>query len=251
MSSESMAELVIPGSEGGTIGRVPLSRRIADRIEGMVASGEFAMGARLPAQRELATQLGVSRAVLREAISTLEASGLLRTEAGSGTFVIARGAVSVPRSASKEFLPAGSYGKLDICRFRFVFEPACARLAAMRISDEDFERLDANLLAFKDQVRLGNFQQSALIDEAFHHLIIEIAAVPLFIDLHLSFRQMLIETVTMPLNTHSRGWEPVVEHERILEALRRRDPDESFYYLKSHITRSSERLGFVLADDVL
>ncbi len=98
--------------------------------------------------------------------------------------------------------------------------------------------------------RVGNFEQSAQTDEAFHHTIVEIAGVPLFTDMHRSFRQMLLDTLTMPVKARSRGWEPVVEHERILEALKRRDPDEATYYMQSHIMRSSERLGYVLPSDV-
>lgn len=132
-----------------------------------------------------------------------------------------------------------------------MFEGSSARLAAMRITDDDVEKLNSNLLLFKEQVRVGNFDESAQTDVAFHHLIVEIAAVPLLTDIHKSFQQMLLDTLTMPARIHSRGWEPVVEHERILEALKRRDPDEATYYMQSHITRSSERLGYVLPSDVL
>jgi len=195
--------------------------------------------------------MGISRTVLREAISMLEASGILRTEAGSGTYV----AESKPRQddlvRGTSMGLVGPYAKLDISRFRYVMESNCARLAAMRVTDPDIQKLEANLALFKEQTRVGNFDLSAQADEAFHHLIVEIAAVPLFIDLHRAFRQMLLETIAMPVNVRSRGWEPVVEHERILVALKRRDPDEASYYMQSHITRSSERLGYVQADEVL
>ena len=53
------------------------------------------------------------------------------------------------------------------------------------------------------------------------------------------------------LPQYNRAWEPVAEHERILEALRRRDPDEARYYMQSHIVRSAERLGITDASDIL
>lgn len=235
----------------GETSRLPLPRLAARQIQRKIEAGEFPVGARLPAQRELSASMGISRTVLREAISVLEASGFLRTEAGSGTYVAASAPETESLVASNAIGLTGSYAKLDICRFRHMFEGACARLAAMRITDDDVERLNSNLLLFKEQVRIGNFDQSAHTDVAFHHMIVEIAAVPLFTDIHRSFRQMLLETLTMPVRVRSRGWEPVVEHERILEALKRRDPDEATYYMQSHITRSSERLGYVLPSDVL
>ena len=49
---------------------------------------------------------------------------------------------------------------------------------------------------------------------------------------------------------YTRAWEPVAEHEKIIEALKRRDPDEALYYLRSHIVRSADRLGIVDAREI-
>lgn len=245
-------KLVRPEGEEGNLLRLPLPRLAARHIQEKIDAGAFAAGDRLPAQRELAISMGISRTVLREAISMLEASGVLRTEAGSGTYVVddAGPKPEIPAPVDAAGL-AGPYAKLDISRFRYVIESYCARMAAMRITDADIGKIEANLLLFKEQVRTGNFDQSIRTDEAFHHLIVTIAAVPLFVDLHRSFRPMLLDTIAMPMNLHASRWEPVVEHERILVALKRRDPDEAAYYMQSHITRSSERLGYVQADEVL
>lgn len=244
-------KLVRPFGEDGDNLRVPLPRLAAKHIQEKIDAGVFTVGDRLPAQREFANDMGISRTVLREAITMLEASGILRTEAGSGTYVAERKPKREDMVAGDAIGLAGRYAKLDISRLRYVMESYCARLAAMRVTDADIQRLNSNLTSFKEQVRLGDFEQSARTDEAFHHLIVEIAAVPLFVDFHSSFRQMLLETLTMPVEVHSRCWEPVVEHERILVALERRDPDEASYYMQSHITRSAERLGYVQADEVL
>lgn len=227
--------------------RVPLARRVAQRIQDEIFSGKFGDGDRLPPQRELAVEFGVSRTILSQAIASLEQSGIVRTEVGSGSYV------SLPKGAGPQnasFKLAGDYEKLDICRFRHVVEGACARLAAMRVTDQQLESLRANVALFKEQVRTEDFYASALTDEAFHHLIVEIADVRLFIDMHNMVRPMLLDTLTLPKTMQRRGWEPVVEHERILEALRRRDPEEAVYYMQSHIVRSSERLGFLLPEDI-
>lgn len=244
-------KLVRPDGEDSDHLRQPLSRLAVKHIQEKIEAGEFSVGDRLPAQRELAISMGISRTVLREAISMLEASGILRTEAGSGTYVAEGKPKQDDLVRGTSMGLTGPYAKLDISRFRYVMESNCARLAAMNVTDHDIQKLEANLTLFKEQTRIGDFDQSAQADEAFHHLIVEIAAVPLFIDLHRAFRQMLLETIAMPVNVRSRGWEPVVEHERILVALKRRDPDEASYYMRSHITRSSERLGYVQANEVL
>lgn len=229
--------------------RVPLARRVAQRIQDDIFAGKFVDGARLPPQRELAVEFGVSRTILSKAIASLERSGIVRTEVGSGSYV------SLPVKTSEArvsgFTIAGDYQKLDICRFRHVVEGACARLAAMRVTDNEIEELRSNVALFKEQVRTEDFHASAQTDDAFHHLIVRIAGMKLFMDIHNMVRPMLLDTLKMPVNVQGRGWEPVVEHERILEALKRRDPDEAVYYMQSHIVRSSERLGFLLPEDVL
>ena len=66
-----------------------LYRQIADQIAGLIGNGEFAHGSRLPAERELATLLGVSRTSVREALISLEIGGLVDVRVGSGVFVTA------------------------------------------------------------------------------------------------------------------------------------------------------------------
>ncbi|MBV9749779.1 MAG: FadR family transcriptional regulator [Acetobacteraceae bacterium] len=222
-------------------GRPGVAKSVAARISDMIASGELRRDERLPSQRDLARALGVSRPAIREAISSLEAAGVLRVEPGRGMYTMA---VALVETA----LP---YSRLDMCQFRHLIEGQSARLAAMKITDEGLDQLGRNLQAFKTETRAGDLQASARTDFAFHHLIIVFAGVRLFAHLHLEFRETLLEMLAIPTSQHSRAWEPVPEHERIVEALRRRDPDEARYYMQSHIVRSSERLGIMLASDLI
>src|SRR6478672_3812135 len=67
-----------------------LYRQIADQLAELIARGEFPPGTRLPAERELAVSLGVSRTSVREAIISLEMSGLVEVRVGTGIFVTTR-----------------------------------------------------------------------------------------------------------------------------------------------------------------
>jgi GntR family transcriptional regulator, transcriptional repressor for pyruvate dehydrogenase complex len=235
-------------------------RSVANRIESMIESGELAEGARLPSQRHLSSGFGVSRTSLREALSLLEASGVLRTEPGRGTFVRAAPAKPGPVQRADAngtaltvwSFPAGTtYTKLEVCRFRHLIEGQSGRLAAMRITDQQVELLERNLSTFKNQTRAMDLEASAVTDFEFHQLIVQFAGVKLFTDLHLACRELVMLAVKMPRAQYNRAWEPVVEHERILEALKRRDPDEARYYMQSHIVRTADRLGILLADDLV
>lgn len=121
----------------------------------------------------------------------------------------------------------------------------------MRITDGEIQQLEENLNVFKAQTRAIDLEASARTDFAFHQLIVEFSGVRLFRDLHLYFRDVIMQAVQMYGSQYTRAWEPVVEHEKILEALKRRDPDEALYYLRSHIIRSADRLGIADAREIL
>ena len=243
----------------------PVSKTVARRIEEMIAAGDVDGDGRLPSQRELSLQLGVSRTSVREALSQLEAAGVLRTEPGRGTFWQAdkrqlnRRAMNANAADTLAGIARGmdvvsedaTYSKLEISRFRYLIESQSARLAAMRITDAQLQMLERNLNAFKSQTRAADLEASAATDFEFHHMIVRFAEVRLFSDMHEAFRSLVMHAVRMYKSQYNRAWEPVAEHERILEALRRRDPDEARYYMQSHITRSAERLGITDASEIL
>ena len=234
-----------------------LSKKVALRIEDMIASRS---DARLPSQRELSSLFGVSRTSVREALSLLEASGKLRTEPGRGSFWVGVAAdKSLPASLNGlhnvegdgEFPSKKTYPKSEISRFRYLIEGQSGRLAAMRITDREIAQLERNLNTFKGQTRDMDLEASAQTDFEFHQLIVEFSGVRLFRDLHLYFRDVILQAVQMYRSQYSRAWEPVAEHEKIIEALKRRDPDEALYYARSHIVRSADRLGIVDAREIL
>ncbi|HEX4883273.1 MAG TPA: FadR/GntR family transcriptional regulator [Casimicrobiaceae bacterium] len=101
-----------------------LYRQIADQIRGLIRSGEFQAGARLPPERDLAKQLGVSRPSVREALIALEVEGLVEVRIGSGIYVLSPGQKAPAAGADA---PAGPF---ELLRARYVIEGECAALAA-------------------------------------------------------------------------------------------------------------------------
>ncbi len=233
----------------------PLSKKVALRIEAMIAASA---DTRLPSQRELSSRFGVSRTSVREALSLLEASGKLRTEPSRGSFWVDNAAAGPGNGHAENGagthadLPLGKvYRKSEISRFRYLIEGQSSRLAAMRITDDEIQQLDRNLVLFKAQTRAMDLEASAHTDFEFHQSIVEFSGIQLFMDLHLHFRDVIMQAVQMHSSLYTRIWEPVAEHEKIIEALRRRDPDEAVYYLHSHIVRSADRLGIIDENEIL
>jgi DNA-binding FadR family transcriptional regulator len=104
-----------------------LYRQIADQIRGLIHSGEFPAGARLPPERDLAKQLGVSRPSVREALIALEVERLVEVRIGSGIYVL-----GPTGTADGEEPPAvhAEAGPFELLRARYVIESECAALAA-------------------------------------------------------------------------------------------------------------------------
>src|SRR6187200_2430011 len=103
-----------------------LYRQIADQIAALIDAGEYSSGQRLPPERDLARQLGVSRPSVREALIALEVEGLVEVRIGSGIYV--RGAA--PGGGSPGGPAEAAAGPFELLRARYVIEAECAALAA-------------------------------------------------------------------------------------------------------------------------
>ena len=105
-----------------------LYRQIAEQLRSLMQSGEFPAGSRLPAERELAQQMGVSRPSVREALIALEVEGWVEVRTGSGVYVLER-----PEAVNGHAVqvPASEWGPLELIRARRVIEGEIASMAAL------------------------------------------------------------------------------------------------------------------------
>ena len=108
-----------------------LADSTAQKIKSMIEGGNFSVGDKLPNENDFASQLGVSRSTLREAIRTLTASGMLEIKRGKGTFVTANTIIE-----SSDIAEISS-GLDDLFEMRLMFEPDCAYYAALRATDDE------------------------------------------------------------------------------------------------------------------
>ena len=115
-----------------------LYRQVADQLRQLIDSGEFAVGARLPTERELAVQLGVSRPTVREALIALEVDGRVRIRVGSGIYVLPpRG-----RATGCRICAVPIAGPFEILKARALFEGAVAEEAARIATAADIAAID-------------------------------------------------------------------------------------------------------------
>jgi GntR family transcriptional regulator, transcriptional repressor for pyruvate dehydrogenase complex len=143
--------------------RQTLANAVMDRIVAYVRTSSLGPGDLLPAQHELARQLGVSRPVLREALQGLASLGLLDIRPGSGVYVRDP---STGADAGGLIEIATHAVALEVIEARMVIEVEMAGLAAQRANDEDFARMDKVLVRLK-RVSARN-QPTALVTSDFH-----------------------------------------------------------------------------------
>jgi GntR family transcriptional regulator, transcriptional repressor for pyruvate dehydrogenase complex len=125
-----------------------LYRQIAEQLRGLIAAGEYPLGSRLPPERDLAVQLGVSRPSVREALIALEVEGLVEVRMGSGVYVTALEGAA--RSASNALGPL--IGPFDIIRARALIEAELAALAAKARTPALLKKLRAAVKAMEDDI---------------------------------------------------------------------------------------------------
>ena len=143
-----------------------LYRQIADQIRTLIRSGEFEAGARLPPERDLARQLGVSRPSVREALIALEVEGLVDVRIGSGIYIR-----PAPASSAVLAAPDAAAGPFEVLQARRLVEAQCAALAAKTAKDVQVEAIEEALAEMEKEFAAGSKPLAA--DRLFHLRIAE------------------------------------------------------------------------------
>ena len=202
--------------------------------------GTFPPGRPLPGERSLAERFGVSRGSIRDAFRTLETIGLLVTRHGQGTF---------PKELDVDRLVAPLASVLsyrndlqdELMDVRRMFEPAVARVAATRVSDEDLAELQRILDAQRRKLKTG---RSAIAeDTAFHQVLARATGNRVIVSIMNTLNDLLVESRKLTLRQKGRPVRSIVGHEAVVAALRRRDPQAAAEAMRQHINQIADILA--------
>jgi GntR family transcriptional repressor for pyruvate dehydrogenase complex len=210
---------------------VRLSESVAARIEAMIVTGRLAAGRRLPAERELAERLGVSRGLAREAIQELQLKGLVVRRPGSGTHVCAPHRSGFSRAIGG-YLSEAEREVAEVLDFREALEPPIAARAAERASDTDIAALQqvSDLLETEtDPTR------AAALDAQFHLTIARATHNSVLVKLVETSMEALNQTRRQNLQTKERRRLSRTAHSKILAAIQARDGDAAEQAMLEHI----------------
>jgi GntR family transcriptional repressor for pyruvate dehydrogenase complex len=230
-SSSDESRLITP------IKKTRVAEEVADRIRTLMLDGTFPPGEPLPSERHLAERFGVSRGSIRDALRTLETIGLLETRHGQGTFphelsvdrlVAPLASVMAYRSDLQDEL-------LDVRR---MFEPAVARVAALRAKEEDLADLQRILDTQRQKLKTG---QSAIVeDTAFHAILARSTRNRVVMSIMATLNDLLVESRTQSLQQKGRPARSIDGHEAVVAALRRRDAEGASQAMYNHIDQIAD-----------
>ena len=223
---------------------ISLAHEVMNDLMAKIRNGLYKPGEKLPTEPEVMAEQGVSRTVVREAISRLQAAGLVETRHGVGTFVLP--ATSLPAHPLDFSTVVTIRDVLAMLELRISLETEAAGLAAVRRTDEQLERMYQAVQAFEDGVNRG--ETSVEADYQFHLQIALATHNKYFEDFYRH-----LGTATIPrtrLDTSQFSAEPGQsylyrtnrEHENILDAIARQDPQAASAAMRMHLTNSRERL---------
>lgn len=217
------------------------------RMETALLNGSWQAGARLPSERELAAQYGVSRNTVREAIQRLAARGLLQSRHGTGVFVTEQLRTGV---ASPWGQLIGDHPALrdDILEFRRVLEGATAYFAALRAGPDDVARIRSVLAELEQSRAADDKTAEASADTRLHEAIALASHNAMFLHLHTSVLSVLREHITI----HGTGLREqgdassamlLQQHRTLCDAICSGQPEEARTAMQGHIDFVRAQLG--------
>ena len=207
---------------------------IVEQLCAYIADNEMTPGDRLPAERDLASQLGVSRASLSQALVALEVQGVLSVRHGDGAILVRRPTEERAVKALREHADRIP----DIIEAREALEVKLAGLAAARRTDDEMAAIDRAIATMESEIESGD--RGVVGDEMFHEAITTAAHSSLLSKLMHEISGLVRETRIESLSQEHRPRASLEGHRRIAEAVRRQDAAEASRAMADHIRLVSD-----------
>jgi DNA-binding FadR family transcriptional regulator len=205
-----------------------LYRQIAKQVQDLIKSGAFAVGSRLPAERDLATQLRVSRPSVREALIALEVEGVIEVRTGSGIYVKSLG--QRPASKSGSLNTPAEWGPLEVMRARFFIEAEIAALAAEHATATDLKAMSKALSAMQKDANAGRIPRDSDMQDT--------------LKLYLQARHgPLFERLGDYFESPAAWVSAMAEHQEVFEAIQAHDSKGARKTMQKHLRQAHKRFS--------
>lgn len=210
--------------------------QIIDQVKEMIFTGQLKKGDKLPSERVLTEELGVSRASIREAFSALEMIGLIESRHGEGTFVRENTDENFLKPLPLLFM-LEEQAEVELIELRKVLEISCARYAAVRASGEEIVEIGKYVTTL--EANLGNAEVSLQADRNFHYAIARATGNRLLYKLLNSISEVIDLTIAQAIKQIGTDAERTAtligQHRKIYEAIAQRDATLAGQAMEEHL----------------
>jgi DNA-binding FadR family transcriptional regulator len=242
MATDEVRDAAIPETSR-TFASLPkrgVAMQTVEAIKQMIVRGQLRPAQALPAERELASALNISRPTLREAIGALTAMNILESRHGDGTFVTNLTPLLLSEPISF-LLQVDQESRTYLFEVRGMLEADASGLAAERISRSELKDLHA--LVAQGAVAIGDDAEFARLDDAFHAGIVDAARNPLFRSLYDSVVALSVQGQLSFARSTSDRVQAHEDHQAILKAIGRGSPAAARRAMLVHIAHIEEAIG--------
>ncbi|WP_019140330.1 FadR/GntR family transcriptional regulator [Noviherbaspirillum massiliense] len=216
-----------------------LYRQISNQLRALIIAGEFPVKSRLPAERDLAAQLGVSRPSLREALIALEVEGYIEVRMGSGIYVC-----EIPSSQASGFDLSAEEGPLELIRARAMIEGEIAATAARVGRKSQFDAIAEAIEMMEGDARAGRKPLEA--DRLFHVRMAEATGNCVLVGVVKRLFDARLGPLFDQLDSHfetAEVWaQAIAEHREVLKALRAKNAAGARAAMQRHMDIAYKRL---------
>lgn len=216
---------------------------LAQLILERCADPDFAQGGRLPTERSLAGEFGVTRTMVRHALAVLEAEGRISREVGRGTFLRQARSRPGPRAADGVGAESGEVGPADVMAARRLIEPQVLPLVIAMASQRDFEEMRRCLEGGGAAESAAEFE---VWDFALHHAIVAAARNPLLMSMYSVVERAREGEIWGSLKLRNDSRERRVayqaDHVELVEALAARELDRAIEVMEAHLAQVQANL---------
>lgn len=212
------------------------SQLIEEQIKASISKGHFHIAERLPSERDLAESFGTSRAVVREALRSLETAGLLTIKTGvqGGAFVTKVKKEPLLDSIGNMILTKQVSHK-EIAQARLFIEPSLAAEAAKKVTAAHLEKLKDSIRALNEGFQSNDAYVEHNPEPNLHKTIAEITGNRMLIILMEVLMEINMKRLShIKLDQRTQN-QIATDHKRIIEAIKKNDPEKASEYMKEHI----------------
>lgn len=219
-----------------------LYMQIYQQILSEIESGTFKVGDKLPAERELCEQFGVSRAPIRQALSALELNGFIYSRQGEGVYVKSNQSLA---NNSQNPISFDSVSPEEIVEVRMNIEPLIIKFAVQRATDEEITELRETINKMEEETKSGVYVPET--DEALHYNIAKASHNELFINIMAAIitamkKQEMWQFIRDRTVTRPEYLEVNLnEHKQIIEAIETRDEKKATDIMSNHMQNLYDR----------